>query len=342
MRYPRVATIAFEQDGLITRAQALACGMSPDAVRHAIGPEGRWQVTLPGLYATFDGPLGRQQHLRAAVLHGGVGSVITGVAACRLTGLRYVPARAGIDVLVPHRHRPGSTSSVHVHRTTRMPDRIVWWTESAKTIASRWWSQRDDVASTAWRGMVPIAPPARAAVDAVRLHSASLGRHSDLAAPQRIMAVRDVRALMCEVVQRRRCNVSDLLTEIDAAPRAGMALARLAIADVVAGCRSAPECELRDIVRSSRVLPEPRWNRPLPGYPSISPDACWPLARLVAEVNSREWHGFGVAPEETERRHALYAGLGWTVFPVSPHRIRSDPGGVRRQLVAAYRAGLER
>ncbi|MGH8823768.1 MAG: hypothetical protein ACRDVN_04760 [Jiangellaceae bacterium] len=68
------------------------------------------------------------------------------------------------------------------------------------------------------------------------------------------------------------------------------------IEDVVAGCRSAPECELRDIVRSSRVLPEPRWNKPLPGYPSITPDACWPLARLVAEVNSREWHGFGNAP----------------------------------------------
>ncbi|MGH8823767.1 MAG: hypothetical protein ACRDVN_04755 [Jiangellaceae bacterium] len=173
MRYPRVATIAFEQDGLITRAQAFAGGMSPDAVRHAIAPEGRWQVILPGLYATFDGPLGRQQHLRAAVLHGGDGSVITGVAACRLSGLRYVPARQGIDVLVPHSRRPGSTPSVHVHRTKRMPDRTVWWTESPERIAAGWWSERDDLAPSAWRGVLPMAPPHRAAVDAVRLHSVS-------------------------------------------------------------------------------------------------------------------------------------------------------------------------
>ncbi|MGH8776954.1 MAG: hypothetical protein ACRDWI_17985 [Jiangellaceae bacterium] len=58
------------------------------------------------------------------------------------------------------------------------------------------------------------------------------------------------------------------------------------------------------------------------------------------EVNSVEWHRFGKAAEATERRHALYAALGWRVFPVSPYRLRHDAAGVRKELVAAYRAAI--
>ncbi len=72
------------------------------------------------------------------------------------------------------------------------------------------------------------------------------------------------------------------------------------------------------------------------------PDACWPEARLVVEVDSRSWHGFGDAPERTERRRARYAALGWTVLPVSPARLRAEPAAVLRQIEAAYLAGVAR
>ena len=65
-------------------------------------------------------------------------------------------------------------------------------------------------------------------------------------------------------------------------------------------------------------------------------------ARLVVEVNSWEWHGYGNAPEETERRHALYASLGWTVLPISPYRLRTERSAVLCEVVAAYCAGLTR
>ncbi len=110
--------------------------------------------------------------------------------------------------------------------------------------------------------------------------------------------------------------------------------------DIIAGCRSAPECELRDLVQLSRILPEPRWNRQLPGRPGIYPDACWPEARLVVEVNSKEWHRFGAGIERTEQRHALYAELGWRPVSVSPYRIRTEPVAVRKQLERAYLTGL--
>ncbi|MGH8829161.1 MAG: hypothetical protein ACRDVZ_16480, partial [Jiangellaceae bacterium] len=104
----------------------------------------------------------------------------------------------------------------------------------------------------------------------------------------------------------------------------------------------APECELRDLVGTSRILPEARWNRVLPDQRGMYPDACWPQARLVVEVDSRSWHGFGDAPQRTEERRARYAALGWTVLPVSPARLRSDPRGVLRQIEAAYLAGRDR
>lgn len=119
-------------------------------------------------------------------------------------------------------------------------------------------------------------------------------------------------------------------------------MARQVMDDLNAGCRSAPECELRDLVHTSKVLPEPRWNRVLPGARGIYPDACLPEARLVIEVDSRAFHGFGDAPERTERRRARYAELGWLVVPISPTRLRREPAAVLREIEAAYLAGLKR
>jgi len=97
---------------------------------------------------------------------------------------------------------------------------------------------------------------------------------------------------------------------------------------------------VRDLVSRSRVLPEPRWNQPLPNYPRLVPDACWPEARLVVEVDSRSWHGFGDAPERTERRRALLAELGWRVLPIAPARIRREPEAALMEIEAAYVAGV--
>lgn len=155
-------------------------------------------------------------------------------------------------------------------------------------------------------------------------------------------ALRNIRALMCEAVQRKTCTVAELGAEITNTGRHGTALARRVLADLEAGCRSAPECEVRDLIMTSRILPEPRWNQPLPGARGIYPDACLPEARLVIEVDSRAFHGFGDAPERTERRRARYAALGWTVLPVAPRRVREEPALVLAEIEAAYLAGLDR
>lgn len=153
-------------------------------------------------------------------------------------------------------------------------------------------------------------------------------------------ALREVRALLSEAVQSGFAPVDDLVRELEEGPRRGTALARRALVDIAAGCRSAPECELRDLIVSSEILPPASFNEPLPGCPRLRPDACWPERRLIVEVDSVEWHRRGDAYERTEQRRALLASLGWTVIPVSPRRLRACPGEVLAEIESAYRAAI--
>jgi hypothetical protein len=295
--------LARAQDGLVTRRQVLAAGMTVDALRHALGRGNRWQRVLSAVYATFTGPL-RERHLvRAALLYAGEDSMVTGQVACRAYGLRYVPVASRPEILVPE----------HVHRAPIAIAKIrrTRYLQSPRVIRS-----------------FPCAPPERAALDACRDER----------------ALRPVRALLCEVVQRGLTVPDDLVAALAQGPSAGSALSRRALADVVAGCRSAPECDVRDLVSMSTVLEEPAWNQPLPdpNGSDLRPDACWKRARLVLEVDSNEWHRLGDSVEVTERRRARYAALGWTVLPVSPRRIREEPAAVLAEIEAAFLAGIAR
>ncbi|MBB5790617.1 endonuclease domain-containing protein [Jiangella mangrovi] len=358
MSHIRALTLAQVQDGLITRQQALATGMTADALRHAIRPGGPWQRVLPGVYATFSGPLTPLHRLRAAVLFAGEDAVVTGSWACDLVGLQYGPPVADdIDVLVDWTRGQRSHGFVRALRTRRLPKSQRWIDDDRMTALRRGGPpldvELDPLAPSASPGVVPIAPAARAVVDTVVRWrhlppdwrpvcpgENGCSRCWDRPGHHRALALRNVRALMCETVQRRQCTLTALGAEVTAAPRRGGALVRLAMQDIEAGCRSAPECELRDLVLTSRLLPEPRWNRVLPGHRGIVPDACWPEARLVVEVDSRSFHGFGDAPRRTEERRARYAAYGWRVLPVSPARLRSEPDAVLREIEAAYLAGL--
>lgn len=298
---PELNGIIRAQNGLVARKQALSAGMSPPAVRHALGPTGAWQKVVPGVYATFTGPLADEHRLRAAMLRAGTDATLTGAQACRRYGMTYVPRGAVIEILVPHRTNRTANPLAKVTRVSVMP--------RTRTV----------------RG-VRVAAPERAALDAAR----------------RAGTLQDVRAVLCEVVQRRLATADRLAAEIDRVDRRGMAKARRAVDDLLAGCRSAPECELRDLVRTSAVLPEPVWNQPLPGADDVIPDGYIDEARLVLEVDSMEHHQIGDKPEFTERRRARLASLGWRVYPVSPRRLRDEPAVVLAEIEAAASASGDR
>jgi hypothetical protein len=291
------------QDGLVTRRQVLAGGVTVDALRHALGPGKRWQRVVTGVYATFTGALQERHLVRAALLYAGEEAMVTGTVACRAYGLEYVPSASGLEILVPEHVQRAPIAIAKIRRTRYLP--------TPRNIRS-----------------FPCAPPARAVLDACR----------------NLAFLRPVRAVLCEVVQRGLTIPDELAAALADAPSGGSALPRRALADVVAGCRSAPECETRDLVSMSMVLDEPEWNQPLPepNASDLRPDAHWKRARLALEVESNEWHRYGDSVEATERRRARYAALGWTVLPVSPRRIREEPAAVLAEIEAAFLAGIAR
>jgi hypothetical protein len=139
-----VDALIARQSGLITRAQALACGLTEEAIRSRIRIDGRWQVLLPGVYATFTGDATLAQTEVAALLYAGPSSVITGQAAMAAHGIKTL-GRTVVDLLIPATCKRRDHSFVHVLRTWRMPN-IVYNV-----------------------GVLRYVPPARAVADAARL-----------------------------------------------------------------------------------------------------------------------------------------------------------------------------
>lgn len=90
--------IATAQDGLIRRDQLTRAGMSIGAVRAQLAA-GRWVRRTSTVLSTFTGTPTRSQDLWIAVLHGGDGAVLAGLAAAELAGLRHW-TRPQIEVYV--------------------------------------------------------------------------------------------------------------------------------------------------------------------------------------------------------------------------------------------------
>ncbi len=173
---------------------------------------------------------------------------------------------------------------------------------------------------------MPTTPVPRAAVDTAR-----------------VVAPRDARALLAEVVQRRLTTVDALWTEVAAGHTRGAAEVRQALRDLGSGAASAPELDLLAVIARSVVLRQPAVNEAMSvDGRTVVPDLCWPEARLVVEVDSAEHHGFGPDADQTGRRRAALTAAGWTVLSISPRRIRDDPAGVLREIEAAYLLGLRR
>src|SRR4029077_12505640 len=110
-----------DQERVISRAEALTCGMPLHQLKYRIRPGGPWQRLLPGVYLTVTGTPTRAQAEMAALRYAGPCSVITGIAALRRQGIRVRESKI-ITVLIPSGQVRVSRSFVQVWPTTRMPE----------------------------------------------------------------------------------------------------------------------------------------------------------------------------------------------------------------------------
>jgi len=294
--YDALDRLLIQQLDVISRRQALAVGVTDNALRHRLRPGGPWRGLLPGVYMAATGAPTTLQQEMAALLYAGPGSVITGPAALRSHHIR-TELTEFVDVLVPSTRQRRDTQFVRLHRTTRMPGRI--------------WEA----------GPVQYVMPARAVADAVRA----------------MTSLRDVRAVVADAVQRDKCAISNLATELSQGPAKGSMLFREALADVADGIRSAAEGDLRDLLARSG-LPMPLFNPSLydeHGTFVARPDAWWPAYGIAVEVDSKEWHTSPEDHAKTLARGRRMARYQIVVLRFTPRQIRSQPAEVITDIRAA-------
>jgi hypothetical protein len=215
-----------------------------------------------------------------------------------------VPDNGMVEVLVPTKTRCQSAGFVRVRRTGRMPDQVCV------------------------DGEVRFVLAARAVGDAAR----------------GLRAARDVRALVAQVVQQRRCPIEMLNAELEQGPVSGSALLRGALAEVRDGIRSVAEGDLRVLVKRGKI-PKPEFNARLYDRDDTLiavVDAWWADAGVAAEVDSREYHYSAEDWQRTMRRHDRLVAQGVLLLHFTPRQIRSAPEEVITQIRAALVAGRGR
>lgn len=272
-------------------------GVPSSTISSRCAPGGVWVRVLSGVIALTRGVLTRRQRLAAALLYAGVDAMVTGVAACRLYGLRRLPDDDTVHTLVPHATRRRSQRFVITERTLRLPRPHL----------------RDDV---------PVAPIHRAVLDAAR----RMRRLDDVrallaeAVQRRLTTVVALRRELEEGSGRGTALVRRVLVEIEDGVRSvAESWCRMIVADMPG---FPPVIWNANLEHSDGTF-------------LACVDGFVGGVALAIEIQSFEHHADPEAFDETMRRQARLITAGVLLVPVTPRQLRDEPGTVTRLLRAA-------
>lgn len=302
----------FDHDGLrrtlasqrqvISRSQALACGIPHTTVNAWCRPGGRWQKLLPGVYSAVTGKPTLDQRQVAALLYAGTASVITGPTAMRLHRLRS-PGPDAIDVLVPWTVKRQSIAFVRIHRTRRMPDFYangsIRFATAARAVAdaARQFTALDDV-----RAVVAEAVQRRACtIGAIGLELDNGPSRDTIHLRTALEEVRDGIRSVAEARFRQRVQRSDLPQPM-----------------YNAFLRAADGTDIGEV------------------------DAWWAEPGVSVEIDSQEYHFYrdGWLRTDAKRGRLLKAGI--FPHNIAPTRVDTDWPAIYEELKSSIAKGLER
>jgi hypothetical protein len=291
-----------DQDQVISRTEALRCGMTVDQMQWRIRAGGPWQRLLPGVYLAATGTPTRVQTEIAALRYAGPGSALTGTASLRRHGVR-VPESKALTVLIPSGRVRENRSFVRVWPTVRMPEFVMA------------------------DGAVRFTQAARAVADASR----ELGSLREV----RAVTADAVQRRACRLDQ-----LIEELASAPMRGSAWLRRALAEVADGVRSVAEGDLRDLIIQARLPQPLFNPRLY--LGRTFLAQPDAWWPEAGVAAEVNSREWHLSPEDWERTQARQALMGRHGIIVLPFTPRQVRTEAATVATGIRSALQAGRQR
>jgi len=289
-------------EGVATIAQLEGLGVRSSTAYHRCRPGGVWRRLLPGVVLLHDGPPSRRQRLRAALLYCGSASLVTGLAACQLRGIRTVRTPT-VHVAVPAGRQVRSAEFIIVERTTRLPARML-------------------------AQGVPCTPPERAVLDAAR-RLGSLDAVRDLLADAVQGRHCTVAALRTEIDRgsRRGTAVARIvLAQISD----GVRSVAEADARVLWRRTGLPPLAWNATVTDAH------------GRFIAVPDGWADDVAMAWEIDSYAFHLSPAAYRKTLDRHSRMTSSGIVVVHTLPARIRKEPATVRAELRGAYEAAARR
>ena len=294
--------ILHAQHQVVTRAQALECGIPHATVDRRVAPGGPWQTLLPATYLAVTGRPTPEQRQVAALLYGGPDSVITGPAAIRLHRLRS-PGPDSIDVLIPWAVKRQSIGFVRIHRTTRMPG---FYTTGPIRFA-----QAGRAVADAAHGFTSLDDVRAVVAEAVQ---------------RRACTIAEIGMELAEGSRRGTRHLRTALTEVRAGARSAAEakfMKRVERSDL-----PMPEFNVTLLAADGTFIPEV--------------DAWWAEPGVAAEVDSVEYHFYRSDWLKTDARHGRMLKYGILPHHFAPMRIESDWAAIYDELKSSIEQGLQR
>jgi hypothetical protein len=296
----RLSDLLLGQFGVVSRSQALDCGLSRGRMDHLTQPGGRWQRILSGVYAATTGTVTPDQRAMAALLYAGPGSLITGAAAVRRYNLRCAGLNE-IDVLVRVGVRRQSAEFVRIIHTSRMPQKCH---------------------ST---GELRFAALARAVADAAR----GMTRLSDV----RAVVAEAIQHGRCDLV-----SLITELNEGPVAGSRFYRAALAEISEGIRSAAEADMKALIDKSDLEKPMYNAELHAADGSFLGIA-DAWWQRAGVAAEVDSRQYHLGPEDYERTVMRHNRMEAHGINLLHFLPSTLKRKSPTVVADLRGAIESG---
>lgn len=290
------------QAGVLTRAQALAGGLSRDAWQWRVGRD--WQLPARGVAVAHTGPLTQEQVLWTAVLLCGPGAALSGDWALRLAGLR-VGTHGPVQVAVPAERRA-------VPRQLHVPGLEL------VTVRPRRVARLGPLVH-------PAAVPPRLHVAPAAVHSASWAT-SDRAAEWRLAAVAQQRLATPSAMR-------SVLVDLAVLPRRGLLLRVLD--DVELGAHAQTELDVLALLRRHRLPLPDHLQLAVRSTGLRYLDGWWKRQRVALEVDGAHHREVAAWDADVLRANDLVVAARTDrilLLRLTAGNLRHDEAAVVRQL----------